>query len=83
MKNIRREVRGSSARRLPVWEAPRSKGRFSRACAKIKAADLMVFVSPLYFWTLSSRRKAFIERFYCIAEEDPNPPAERERQARD
>ena len=32
-----------------------------------------VFASPLYFWTLSSRIKAFIERFYCIAEEDPNP----------
>lgn len=30
--------------------------------------------SPLYFWTVSSRIKAFIERFYCIAEEDTNPP---------
>ena len=26
------------------------------------------------FWTISSKLKAFIERFYCIAEEDPNPP---------
>lgn len=34
---------------------------------------LIVFASPLYFWTVSSRIKAFIERFYCIAEEDPNP----------
>lgn len=33
-----------------------------------------MFASPLYFWTVSSRVKAFIERFYCIAEEDPNPP---------
>lgn len=41
---------------------------------KIKAADLIVFASPLYFWTISSRIKAFIERFYCIAEEDLNPP---------
>lgn len=32
------------------------------------------FASPLLFWTLSSKIKAFIERFYCIAEEDPNPP---------
>jgi hypothetical protein len=28
----------------------------------------------LYFWTISSKLKAFIERFYCIAEEDKNPP---------
>ena len=41
---------------------------------KIMAADLLVFASPLYFWTISSRIKAFIERFYCIAEEDKNPP---------
>lgn len=41
---------------------------------KIKAADLIVFASPLYFWTISSKLKAFIERFYCIAEEDDNPP---------
>ena len=33
-----------------------------------------MFASPLYFWTISARIKAFIERFYCIAEEDPNPP---------
>ena len=35
---------------------------------------MIVFASPLYFWTISSRLKAFIERFYCIAREDPNPP---------
>lgn len=47
---------------------------FNNLVPKIKDADLLVFASPLYFWTLSSRLKAFIERFYCIAEEDPNPP---------
>ena len=41
---------------------------------KIKSADCIVFASPLYFWTVSARIKAFIERFYCIAGEDPNPP---------
>lgn len=40
----------------------------------IKKADMIVFASPLYFWTISAKLKAFIERFYCIAEEDPNPP---------
>ena len=25
-------------------------------------------------WTLSARIKAFIERFYCLAEYDPDPP---------
>lgn len=50
------------------------KDSFNGLVPKIKGADLLVFASPLYFWTLSSRLKAFIERFYCIAEEDPNPP---------
>lgn len=47
---------------------------FQEMIPKIKAADLVVFASPLYFWTFSSRIKAFIERFYCIAEADENPP---------
>ena len=50
------------------------KDDFHEMIPKIKAADLIVFASPLYFWTISSRLKAFIERFYCIAEEDDNPP---------
>ena len=47
---------------------------FNEMVPKIKAADLIVFASPLLFWTLSSNIKAFIERFYCMADEDPNPP---------
>ena len=47
---------------------------FNGLVPKIKAADCIVFASPLYFWTLSARIEAFIERFYCIAEEDLNPP---------
>lgn len=50
------------------------KDSFNDLIPKIKEADLIVFATPLYFWTISSRIKAFIERFYCIAEEDPNPP---------
>lgn len=50
------------------------KDGFNELIPKIKAADLIVFASPLYFWTISSRLKALIERFYCIAEEDENPP---------
>ena len=50
------------------------KDAFNEIVPKIKAADCLVFASPLYFWTVSARLKAFIERFYCIAEEDPNPP---------
>ena len=50
------------------------KDSFNDLAPKIKEADLIVFASPLYFWTVSSRIKAFIERFYCIAEEDPHPP---------
>ena len=50
------------------------KDSFNELSPKIKEADCIVFASPLYFWTLSSKLKAFIERFYCLAEEDPNPP---------
>ena len=50
------------------------KDGFNEMVPKIKEADLLVFASPLYFWTISSRIKAFIERFYCIAEEDNEPP---------
>ena len=53
------------------------KDNFNELVPKIKAADLIVFASPLLFWTLSSKIKAFIERFYCIAEEDPSPPVGR------
>ena len=50
------------------------KDSFNDIVPKIKTADCIVFASPLYFWTVSSRIKAFIERFYCIAEEDASPP---------
>ena len=50
------------------------KDSFNEIVPKIKNADCIVFASPLYFWMVSSKIKAFIERFYCIAEEDPNPP---------
>lgn len=50
------------------------KDAFNDFVPKIKDADCIVFASPLYFWTVSSRIKAFIERFYCIAEEDSDPP---------
>ncbi|PWM34915.1 MAG: flavodoxin family protein [Clostridiales bacterium] len=50
------------------------KDGFHELVPKIKVADMIVFASPLYFWTLSARTKAFIERFYCLAQEDPNPP---------
>lgn len=50
------------------------KDGFNDLVPAIKAADLIVFASPLYLWTVSSRIKAFIERFYCIAEKDAAPP---------
>ena len=47
---------------------------FNALVPEIKTSDLIVFASPLHFWTLSSSIIAFIERFYCVAEEDENPP---------
>lgn len=49
------------------------KDNFNELVPKITKSDLIVFASPLLFWTLSSQLKAFIERFYCIAQEDSNP----------
>ena len=50
------------------------KDDFNSLVPKILEADLLVFASPLYFWAISSKIKAFIERFYCIAQKDDNPP---------
>lgn len=50
------------------------KDAFNTLAPKIRTTDLLVLASPLYFWTISSALKAFIERFYCLAEEDPFPP---------
>lgn len=47
---------------------------FQQIVPKIQWADCLIFASPLYFWTISARLKAFIERFYSIAQRDPNPP---------
>lgn len=49
------------------------KDDFNGLRPKILAADCIAFASPLLFWTLSSKLKAFIERFYCIAQKDDNP----------
>lgn len=58
--------------------------RYQRPCVQrddfnalvplLHSCDLLVLASPLYFWTLSSSIKAFIERFYSLAEADPHPP---------
>ncbi len=50
------------------------KDDFNEIAKDIKNADLLVFASPLYFWTISAKTKAFIERLYGLSEEDNNPP---------
>jgi len=50
------------------------KDSFNSIVPKIENADLIVLASPLYFWTVSSKLKAFFEKFYCLAQEDDNPP---------
>ena len=72
---LRHEVKGCLGCNACRYGKPCvQKDGFNDLVPKIKEADLLVFASPLYFWTVSSRIKAFIERFYCIAEKDPNPP---------
>lgn len=46
---------------------------FKGLVSQVKAAGCIVFAAPLYFWTLLAQIKVFIERFYCIAEEDLEP----------
>lgn len=40
----------------------------------IQQADAIVLASPLYFWTISAKLKAFLERLYAIAEHTASPP---------
>ena len=47
---------------------------FGELVPKIEAADMLVFASPLYFWTFSAKLKALIERFYCLARPEKDPP---------
>lgn len=49
------------------------KDSFLEIVAKMKEADLTVFASPLYFWTISSQLKAFIDRFYGLSRKEPAP----------
>lgn len=35
--------------------------------------DTIIMASPLYFWTITSRLKAFIERLYAISTDDKYP----------
>ncbi len=50
------------------------KDDFNSIVPDLKECDMIVFASPLLYWTLSARIKAVIERLYALAEKDPNPP---------
>lgn len=72
---LKNEVRGCLGCNACRYGKPCiQRDAFNDMIPKIKETDCIVFASPLYFWTISSRIKAFIERFYCIAEEDADPP---------
>lgn len=72
---VKNEVRGCLGCNACRYGKPYvQRDAFNDLAPKIKAADCIVFASPLYFWTLSARIKAFIERFYCLAEYDSDPP---------
>ena len=72
---VEHEVKGCLGCNACRYEKPCvQKDAFNGLVPKIKEADCLVFASPLYFWTVSARIKAFIERFYSIAIKDDNPP---------
>lgn len=47
---------------------------FNKILPDLLEADCLVFASPLYFWTITAKMKALIERFYSLAEYDNSPP---------
>lgn len=72
---MEKEVKGCLGCNACRYEKPCiQKDDFHEIIPKIKEADCLTFASPLYFWTLTARIKAFIERFYCIAQEEDDPP---------
>lgn len=38
-----------------------------------ESSDTIVLASPLYFWSISSRLKSFIDRLYAISKDDKYP----------
>lgn len=72
---VKNEIKGCLGCNACRWGRPCvQKDAFNDIVPEIEKADCIVFASPLYFWTVSARIKAFIERLYCMAEKDPNPP---------
>lgn len=72
---MEKEVKGCLGCNACRYEKPCvQKDDFNEIIPKIREADCLTFASPLDFWTLTARIKAFLERFYCIAKEDDNPP---------
>ena len=55
---------------------------FNDIAPKVLAADLLVLASPLYYWTLPARMKAFIERFILPGTARPQPAARPIREVR-
>ena len=55
------EVKGCLGCNACRYEKPCiQKDAFNSLIPKIKEADLIVFASPLYFWTISAKLKAFL-----------------------
>ena len=72
---LKTEVRGCLGCNACRWGKPCvQRDGFGELVPKIEAADLLVFASPLYFWTFSAKLKALIERFYCLARPEKEPP---------
>lgn len=72
---IKNEVKGCIGCNMCRYGKPCvQKDAFNSIVPKMTEADLLAFASPLYFWTITARLKAFIERFYCVARYDPAPP---------
>lgn len=71
---IKTKVNGCLGCNACRWGKPCvQKDDFNDLAPKLLAADLIVFASPLYYFSWSSRIQALIERFYCLTEQEPNP----------
>lgn len=48
------------------------KDDMEKVYPEYKAADILVFASPLYYWGLTGQLKIAIDRLFAVTESDPN-----------
>ena len=70
-----KNIRGCTGCNACRWGKPCALNDDMQAIYPLyEACDMVVLASPLYFWNINARTKAFLERLYATSTEDENPP---------